>query len=199
MKIMQYIPHPFPTTRPLFCICTIIFVLCIGAMPAMATPQDRDGDGHKASRFGGDDCDDNDINRFPGNIEICDAHHHDEDCDPNTFGYKDTDSDGFVDKSCCNRSSTGQLICGSDCDDSNRAIQPASQVCDGYAVVICGPLGRYEKAICPRGTVCVRQPNRTGVCMVAPQGYIPPPKFQTFQSRRLPQQRKTNPKPLQEK
>lgn len=37
----------------------------------------------------GDDCDDDDPDRYPGNFEICDDDDHDEDCDPTTFGTRD--------------------------------------------------------------------------------------------------------------
>jgi len=47
---------------------------------------DGDGDGAIATACGGDDCDDSDPERFPGNTEICDADDRDEDCDPTTFG-----------------------------------------------------------------------------------------------------------------
>lgn len=62
--------------------------------------QDNDGDGSKAIACGGDDCDDGDPNRFPGNIEICDARGIDEDCDPTTVGDLDRDGDGFVSDLC---------------------------------------------------------------------------------------------------
>src|SRR5690606_530022 len=47
-----------------------------------ATPagRDADGDGRPSMTCGGDDCDDADDNRFPGNTEVCDDSAHDEDC-----------------------------------------------------------------------------------------------------------------------
>jgi hypothetical protein len=63
---------------------------------------DADGDGADSIACGGTDCDDSDPNRFPGNIEVCDADDHDEDCDPRTFGSKDTDGDGYIDRACVN-------------------------------------------------------------------------------------------------
>lgn len=62
--------------------------------------EDRDGDGHGAIHCGGDDCDDRDPNRYPGNTEICDARGIDEDCNPRTVGTLDNDGDGFVSPSC---------------------------------------------------------------------------------------------------
>ncbi len=61
---------------------------------------DADGDGSTALACGGDDCDDGDPNRYPGNFEVCDAMGHDEDCNPNTFGNRDNDGDGYVDMFC---------------------------------------------------------------------------------------------------
>ncbi|MCP5058323.1 MAG: hypothetical protein GY937_16595 [bacterium] len=66
---------------------------------------DADGDGHKSIRCGGDDCDDNDRSRYPGNVEICDFEGHDEDCDLGTFHSPldgDPDGDGFIDARCWN-------------------------------------------------------------------------------------------------
>ena len=48
----------------------------------------------------GNDCDDNDANRYPGNTEVCDLAGYDEDCDPTTVGSKDVDGDGFIDSDC---------------------------------------------------------------------------------------------------
>ena len=66
------------------------------------TNPDRDGDGHDRIECGGDDCNDNDLNRYPGNTEVCDDEGHDEDCDPSTPGRRDADGDGFVDSECRN-------------------------------------------------------------------------------------------------
>ena len=89
---------------------------------------DGDGDGHRASSCGGDDCDDADPSRAPGLPEVCDAANLDEDCDPATFGTRDGDRDGFVSSSCCNGAS-----CGDDCDDARNVVYPGnSEVCDGF-------------------------------------------------------------------
>lgn len=63
---------------------------------------DRDGDGHKSIECGGDDCDDNNAQRYPGNVEVCDARGLDEDCNYNTIGHLDRDGDGYTDAQCYN-------------------------------------------------------------------------------------------------
>jgi len=74
----------------------------------------------------GDDCDDADPDRFPGNLEICDGA-HDEDCDPDTLGGVDDDGDGLESGACCNGTA-----CGGDFDDARPGSFPgATEVCDG--------------------------------------------------------------------
>jgi hypothetical protein len=89
---------------------------------------DEDGDGHAAASCGGDDCDDADGDRYPGNTEVCDADDHDEDCDDTTYGFRDSDGDGFPDARCCNGDS-----CGNDCDDTLPSAHPGeAETCDGF-------------------------------------------------------------------
>jgi len=96
-------------------------------------PKDADGDGHDAVVCGGDDCDDGNPRRFPGNVEVCDAQGLDEDCDATTFGERDADRDGFFDARCCNRDASGRSHCGTDCDDARASVNPiASEVCNGF-------------------------------------------------------------------
>ncbi len=86
---------------------------------------DADGDGYASVAHGGADCDDRDVNRYPGNIELGDPS-HDEDCDPSTVGV-DRDGDGYVNMAHCNGRN-----CGNDCNDSDASIHPsAAEVCDG--------------------------------------------------------------------
>ncbi len=92
---------------------------------------DVDGDNHDAEACGGDDCDDTDPNRYPGNAEICDEDNRDEDCDPDTFGNRDVDADGSYDAECCNETEDGSLNCGDDCDDSTFIRAPDQpEICD---------------------------------------------------------------------
>ncbi len=80
---------------------------------------DQDGDGHTSAACGGDDCDDTDPDRFPGNAEVCDGS-HDEDCDATTLG-DDRDGDGHVPRGCCNGAT-----CGDDCDDDASGVHPGA-------------------------------------------------------------------------
>ncbi len=101
-------------------------------MTQCAHALDADGDGHRASDCGGDDCDDSDANRFPGNPEVCDVANRDEDCDPITFGFRDIDMDAFIDARCCNMATGGAMNCGDDCNDSRANVHPGlAEVCDG--------------------------------------------------------------------
>lgn len=93
---------------------------------------DLDMDGVESVDCGGFDCDDADPTRAPGNDEFCDIAHHDEDCDPATFGVRDGDMDTYADASCCNEDAAGELVCGRDCDDTRAATNPGtSEVCNG--------------------------------------------------------------------
>ncbi len=96
-------------------------------MTSCEVTRDADGDGALAIECGGDDCDDSDPGRFPTNIEVCDAANLDEDCDPETFGERDVDGDGFFDARCCNGT-----VCGDDCDDAQSSVHPTeAETCNG--------------------------------------------------------------------
>ena len=145
---------------------------------------DADGDGHRAIECGGDDCDDHDPRRYPGNAEVCDFVGHDEDCDPTTYSNRETrdgdvDGDGEVDYRCFNRDRDNIVNRGSDYDDNNPAIRKGSMICDGPDRVVIS--GSFRPPVsCPTATKCVTQPNGTGVCMIEPPGYVTPKLFAMF-------------------
>jgi hypothetical protein len=126
---------------------------------------DQDEDNHFSTECGGDDCDDSDAERFLSNDEVYDAVGHDEDCNPDTCGGDkiDNDGDGYG-VYCFNKIDgvTTETFRG-DCDDTNAAIFPGSQVCGTKGkILICTGNGIYLEVAC--GT-CVVQPNGTGVCL----------------------------------
>jgi hypothetical protein len=101
--------------------------------PSSGNNCDRDGDGVRSISCGGADCNDNDANAYPGNVEVCDAQGHDEDCNPSTFGTRDADGDKYVSDACCNRDRSGKMRCGTDCDDSKGGVHPhQNEVCNGH-------------------------------------------------------------------
>ena len=87
--------------------------------------RDADGDGELSYMHGGADCDDNDAGRYPGNVEVADNLATDEDCNPETFGERDADGDGYFSSAACNQRPDGSMNCGDDCDDSNARIHPS--------------------------------------------------------------------------
>lgn len=91
-----------------------------------AEAADKDRDGHLATAAGGDDCDDNDSNRYYGNLEVADFEGHDEDCNPATIGNKDEDRDGYVDCRVFNWYNHIDANVGEDCDDGRTNVNPRS-------------------------------------------------------------------------
>ncbi|MCD4705553.1 putative metal-binding motif-containing protein, partial [bacterium] len=100
--------------------------------------QDADNDGHTDQICGGDDCDDFNPNRFPGNPEICDG--IDNDCNPATIDGNicDNDNDNYCDCSqnfeiasnlsaICSGTNTSSSFWWNqtcDCNDNNININP---------------------------------------------------------------------------
>ncbi len=110
---------------------------CDGPEPPPAQGQcdinpDQDRDGERSLACGGTDCDDTNALRSPSQLEVCDAADVDEDCDPTTFGARDTDADGFIDAACSNIDADGTIAAGDDCDDARPDVHPgAAEFCDG--------------------------------------------------------------------
>ena len=120
---------------------------------------DQDGDGFGSGLFiveacegpegyvsNGADCDDTSADSYPGHTEVCDGIDNDcndaiDDEDPNLdllsarAFYPDLDGDGFGDGNsevlACSEGE-GQVLDGSDCDDTDANIHPAAlEICDG--------------------------------------------------------------------
>ena len=127
----------------------------------LTRPQkDADHDGHDNLLCGGDDCDDADAAKYPGNAEVCDADGHDEDCNPTTYGLRDADGDGYYDYKCFNIVNGVIQSSGTDCDDNNPAIYPGQQIFMNETTVdVCGS-GVFQVAA---GYMAVRQPNGTAI------------------------------------
>ncbi len=114
--------------------------------------KDNDGDGYGGATtqqactpadatwvLQGNDCDDADKARYPGNTEICDG--KDNDCDSKTTEpgqttyYQDKDGDGYgnpsVTQSLCGAAPTGYVAQSGDCNDGDAKINPlAIELCD---------------------------------------------------------------------
>jgi alpha-tubulin suppressor-like RCC1 family protein len=102
----------------------------MGCITNCAVSGDADRDGFAAISCGGDDCDDADANRFPGNPEVCDDG-HDEDCDLTTYGVMDADSDSQTSSTCCNDRPGAAPLCGPDCDDARaQTAVGAAETCN---------------------------------------------------------------------
>lgn len=100
------------------------------APPGLAG-HDFDRDGHDSDENGGDDCDDRDSRRYPGNTEVVDPEGRDEDCRPETFGSRDEDADGYFDVRGFNRIRGRITSQGSDCDDGTASTHPTQiEVCN---------------------------------------------------------------------
>ena len=128
---------------------------------------DRDGDGLRSWDTGGNDCDDQDRNRFPGNQEVWDEADHDEDCDGTTHGF----TPGF----------------------GAQARTGTFQACSGEGLVIArGTIGgsaTFSRSTCADGSACVTQPTGDGFCLARPPGYaagpeLPAPEDQLEAERR---------------
>ena len=136
--------------------------------------EDKDNDGHNALSCGGDDCDDNDSNRYPGNVEILDAADHDEDCDVNTHGFYRGPSSSQI----CDGRDAVVLVDAREQFTSARCV--TGTVCvqqpNGEGVCMVEPPGYQAptRAITPRGP---QQAPPAGNVLKFPQGVKPGTKL----------------------
>ena len=156
------------------------------ANTAVDADRDMHGDITCVSETGealGDDCDDRDARRAPGNLEVCDVLGVDEDCNLDTRGGVDMDDDGFEDSRCCNPMRAGQTTrnCGQDCIDSNRSINPdGTETCNGLdddcdgtpdEICICTPgatRGCVQRGVCAAGVQTCTDGLVWSNCSIAP-------------------------------
>lgn len=99
-----------------------------GTVTVIVRRPDADGDGHNATASGGDDCDDSDASRYPGNPER--ANTRDEDCNDATYAGAhdgDQDGDGFISDRFSNTRANGVVNAGPDCNDAEATINILAQ------------------------------------------------------------------------
>ena len=132
-----------PMTRVLSLPVLLMVLPACGFISATGYEQrqlqyDQDQDGHLGTAFGGDDCDDDDAEAYPGAVERCNG--SDDDCDgtedspgPDTL-YADADGDGYGDPDqqmagCLG--AEGLVENNEDCDDTTSSVNPlAAEVCN---------------------------------------------------------------------
>lgn len=124
---------------------------CDEAGQRCLTPRtDADGDGHNSQVTGGDDCDDNNVNRFPGNAETWDASDADDDCLPMTHGVPP--AFGAVPANASRQACSGE----------NVVTLARSEGSDVFTSTPCGT-----------GMAC----GGPGVCVAKDANYVAPPVF----------------------
>ncbi|MCB9763372.1 MAG: FG-GAP repeat protein [Alphaproteobacteria bacterium] len=125
---------------------------------------DADGDGHKAIEHGGDDCNDQSAESYPGADPIC-GDELDNDCDDDadegadTVWYLDGDGDGYgvatTTLQGCNQPGS-YADNADDCDDDDAALNPETvwhpdQDDDGYGNASSTPSTQLVQCVQPEG------------------------------------------------
>jgi hypothetical protein len=94
---------------------------------------DGDGDGYFAASCGGDDCDDDDSNRYPGNAEVCDS--------------VDNDCNGSIDEDVCVPCAAGYTGVDDACTDVDECATGTDD-CDRDPAACVNTLGSFV-CTCP--------------------------------------------------
>jgi hypothetical protein len=161
--------------RKLFFTKLLIIALAFSGGRAVAqTTCDSDGDGHLSVACGGDDCDDTDSVRYPGNLERCAgrliggrrAAKHDEDCNPCTVQGSRPDGDSDWDlvpaASCVNTWGASTPSSGpSGCDLNLVRLDPEQRRTLG------ADCDDKLRAIVPGSQSCMEDPKLIRVCLAS--------------------------------
>lgn len=128
----------------------------LDAVVNVPAPQDADGDGHRSTAFGGDDCDDTNAQIYPGAQELCDG--QDQDCDGQI--------DEQLSRACESACGAGTETCADGTWGECSAPAPSTETCNGADDDCDGEVDEGE--LCAAGEDCIE-----GRCVTDPIVYPP--------------------------